>query len=95
LNKVEIKKRFAYHRPSPEAVEKLGRLRKAFSDFEDVLNEIVPQTSREKSLAFTKLEECSLFANKAVTHNDPGSVPDIDDVKLSDVPGLGLTEATV
>lgn len=65
-------KTFAYHKPSPEGIEKIARIRKAFSDFLEGLEAHVP-ASRERSLAVTNLEQAAMWATKAVTHNDPGS----------------------
>ena len=84
-----IKKRFSYHKPSPSAVEKLTKLREAFSSFEDAVNVIAPEDSREKSLFLTNLEQAALWINKHVTHNDPESVQDTDHVKLHDASVIG------
>ena len=67
-----ILKTFAYHKPSQEGLQKIAELREAFS----VLATIVSDkciNSREKSAAITKLEECAMWAVKAVVFNDPES----------------------
>lgn len=69
----EIKKLFASHRPSSEGVEKLKRVRLAFSQLIDVLEAECPM-SRERSVAVTHLESASMWAVKAITHNDPNAV---------------------
>ncbi|MGB8520800.1 MAG: hypothetical protein WCD38_11625 [Candidatus Tumulicola sp.] len=84
-----IKKRFSYHKPSPQAVEKLTMLREAFSRFDDECEAIAPEASREKALYATNLEQAALWINKHVTHNDPASVQDTDDVKLRDTTVIG------
>lgn len=75
---MSVKKRFAYHKPSASAVEKLTKLREAFSRFEDEVEAIASEGSREKALFYTNLEQAALWINKHVTHNDPESVQDTD-----------------
>jgi hypothetical protein len=49
-------------------VAQLKASREAFIKIGAILEELLP-LSREKSLAFTKLEEAANWANKAITHN--------------------------
>jgi hypothetical protein len=65
-------KTYAYHKPSTAGLEKIARLRKAFSDLHDLIEATAPQ-SREKSVAFTNLEQAAMWAIKAVVCNDPES----------------------
>ncbi len=67
-----MKKTYEYHKPSAEGLRKIGRLREAFSDLHEDLENTCPQ-SRELSLALTHLETAAMWATKAVTHNDPES----------------------
>ena len=68
-------KRFRYHTPSTSAIEAMNELRRGFGK---LATSIVANAdpSRERSLALMKLEEASMWANKAVTHRDPHSVPE-------------------
>lgn len=66
-------KAFAYHRPSPEVQEEMGHLRQYMQDLARYLDSTIPEC-REKSLAFTALEECSMWGMKALSLTDPGAV---------------------
>ncbi|WP_149112816.1 Acb2/Tad1 domain-containing protein [Limnoglobus roseus] len=68
-----IRKTFAYHRPSEQGVGRIATLRRLFSEFQDCLDMHCAK-SREASVAATKLEECAMWAIKAVVVNDPESV---------------------
>lgn len=72
-----MNKTYAYHKPTAEGIEKIAKLRKAFSDLHDVILENAVE-SRERSVAFTHLEEASHWAIKSVVINDPGSTVDPD-----------------
>jgi len=68
----EIVKTYAYHKPGEKSLEKITELRRAFSDLHSLVNDMAPN-SREKSVAFTKLEEAAMWAIKSVVCNDPES----------------------
>lgn len=53
-------------------MEKIAKLRKAFSDLHDVIESLAP-ASREKSVALTNLETTAMWAIKSVVCNDPES----------------------
>jgi hypothetical protein len=65
IDKAEIEKRFTHHRPDADAQEKHDWARSAFKEFAEGLAESLPD-GREKSLAFTALEESSFWAHAAV-----------------------------
>lgn len=65
-------KTYAYHKPSQSGLEKINKLREAFSTLHDIVKELAPE-SREKSVAFTNLETTAMWAIKAVVCNDPES----------------------
>ena len=74
--KLEVRlKAFTYRRPTEAALVALTDLREAFQDFCRILDGVLPE-SREKSLAFTALEECGHWSTKALTHNDAACVED-------------------
>jgi hypothetical protein len=56
---------FAYHAPTPDQIEKIALVREALRTAHELLTDAIP-ASRERSLAITKLEECSMWANKAI-----------------------------
>lgn len=61
-----MKHPFEYQAPSPEHVEKISRVREATKAlFEEVSNASVPQCA-ERTLAIRKLEEFSMWINKAI-----------------------------
>lgn len=65
-------KTYAYHKPSPAGLERITKLREAFSQLHDMIADLAPD-SREKSVAFTNLETTAMWAIKAVVCNDPQS----------------------
>lgn len=65
-------KTFAYHKPGPEGLEKITRLREAFSELSALIQRVCPD-SREKSVSITNLETTAMWAIKAVVINDPKS----------------------
>lgn len=67
-----MKKTFAYHKPSSDGLEKITKLREAFSQLHDMIEQTAPN-SREKSVALTNLETTAMWAIKAVVCNDPES----------------------
>lgn len=67
-----MKKTYAYHKPSSTGIDKIAKLREAFSTLDDIIMELVPP-SREKSIALTNLETTAMWAIKAVVCNDPES----------------------
>ena len=70
-----MKKTYAYHKPSESGIGKIAKLRKAFSDLHDAIEELCPN-SRERSVALTNLETTAMWAIKSVVCNDEGSVVD-------------------
>ena len=66
-------KAFTYQRPSQDVQETMGALRTHMQDLTIFLDASVPEC-REKSLAFTALEEASMWAMKALSHTDADSV---------------------
>lgn len=54
-----------YHAPTPEQVEKINAVRDALSVALYAIQEIVPGCA-EQTLAIRKVEEASMWANKAI-----------------------------
>lgn len=61
---------FAYHRPSPENLEKIRRLREAHRELGLLIRELVPSCP-EQTLALRSLHEASKHANYALVQDDP------------------------
>jgi len=70
----EIEHRFGFHKATIEGdnatLPKHRDLRLLFREFAEVLDEILPD-SRAKSVAFTELENASMWAHKAIAEQAP------------------------
>ncbi|MEW6423190.1 MAG: hypothetical protein AB1523_00340 [Bacillota bacterium] len=64
----ELEKRFTYHSPKPGQPEKYTAIREKCKELAYLIDELCPE-SREKSLAITKLEEVTMWANAAIARN--------------------------
>ena len=64
-----IKNNFVYHSPDADQTERYESIREHAKDFALLIDEFCP-TSREKSLAFTKLEEAVMWANASIARNE-------------------------
>lgn len=67
-----IDKPYAYHKPSPEGLNKINKLRAHFSEGERLIKEVCPE-SRQRSVAITENETTAMWAIKSVVFNDPNS----------------------
>lgn len=65
----EIEKRFTYHAPKEGQPKKYELVRDMARNFAFLLNSVCPE-SREKSLAFTALEEAVMWANASIARNE-------------------------
>ena len=63
-------KAFSYHRPSSEVQATMSAVRAEVMDFGAMLDACIPEC-REKSLAFTALEEAMMWAIKGLSLTDP------------------------
>lgn len=61
---------FAYHRPSPENVEKIAELREAHRQLGHLIRKLVPG-GPEQTLALRALHQCSMHCNYALVKDDP------------------------
>lgn len=68
-----IDKPYAYHKPSEDGLAKITRLRQAFSNMAELIQEVCPD-SRHKAVTITNLETTAMWAIKAVVFNDKDSV---------------------
>ncbi len=66
---MNIEKNFTYHPPKGDQPERYVRIREQAKDFAAAIESMCP-SSRERSLAFTKLEECVMWANAAIARNE-------------------------
>ncbi|WP_143075554.1 DUF7681 family protein [Desulfomicrobium apsheronum] len=64
---MEDKNPFVYVKPTDLSVEQITIVRDKCKELNDILLSLNP--SRERSLAITKLEEVSMWANKSIVFN--------------------------
>lgn len=65
----DLNKRFTHHPPKGDQIERYQELRDKAREFAALIVASTPQ-SREQSLALTKIEEASMFANAAIARNE-------------------------
>lgn len=66
----EVERRFVYHPPTPETREVHEAVRETMLGFAQEINRLVDDDeSREMSLAFTALEECSFWLHAHIARN--------------------------
>lgn len=70
LDKEEIAKRFGYHKGTDETIPKHTVVRESFKELASILTEVLPP-GRARQVAFTELENASMWANKAVAELAP------------------------
>ena len=64
----KIENAFTYHAPKDGQPEKYQAIREKAKELAYLIKELVPD-NREQSLAITKLEECSMWANAGIARN--------------------------
>ncbi|MCG7852443.1 MAG: hypothetical protein MIO92_07960 [Methanosarcinaceae archaeon] len=80
ITKQDIEHRFTYHKPGTVQALIYMEVRDKAKELAHLLNVMLPD-SREKSLAFTKLEECVFWANASVARE---LSPDMDNEIVKD-----------
>lgn len=68
-----MKKSYAYPKPENLGLEKIAKLRNAFSDLHILIRDLAPE-SWERSVTLTNLESTAMWATKSIVCNDPGSI---------------------
>ena len=63
----KAKNPFEYQKPTERSISAITHVREQCKDLYDTLLALAP--SRERSLAITKLEEVSMWANKGIVFN--------------------------
>ncbi|WP_418252070.1 DUF7681 family protein [Gordonibacter urolithinfaciens] len=63
-----IENAFTYHAPKEGQPQKYEAIRGKAKELAYLIDELCPD-GREKSLAMTKLEECSMWANASIARN--------------------------
>lgn len=74
IGKEEIEHRFGFHKATIEGPEatlpKHRDVRLMFREFAEFLDEVLPE-GRAKSVAFTELENASMWSHKAIAEKAP------------------------
>lgn len=65
----ELERRFTYHAPKGDQVDRYGSIRDKARELAEHINATVPE-SREKALAFTNLEQAVMWANAGIARNE-------------------------
>ncbi|WP_449314884.1 Acb2/Tad1 domain-containing protein [Rubneribacter sp.] len=73
MDKNTIDNNFKYHVPLPDQPARYELLRSMARKLAYAIQDECPD-SREKSLAFTKLEECVMWANASIARNEDGGL---------------------
>jgi len=68
----DLANRFTYHAPHGDQVTRYQTIRDKAHELADLIDKLTPN-SREKSLALTKTEEASMWANAAIARNEGGT----------------------
>ena len=64
-NNKKIEDNFSYHKPNNEQISKYSNIRDCAKKLAYEIEKTVP-AGREKALAMTKLEECSMWSNAGI-----------------------------
>ena len=78
----EIINRFGYHRATEESAPKHARVREIMADTGRKLDRLLPP-GRDKSLAFTHLQEAMHWSNSAIAMQNPVDTENADKPNLS------------
>jgi hypothetical protein len=71
IGQAELAKRFTYHPPHDDQVNRYQDIREHARAFATLLDRHCPD-SREKSLALTALDETVMWANASIARNESG-----------------------
>lgn len=66
---MDIENTFTYHSPKDDQPERYQKIRDKEKELAYILDECCPD-SREKSLAFTNLQMCTMMANASIAINE-------------------------
>jgi len=65
----QIENNFTYHPPKGDQPQRYNQIRMQAKGLAELIDKFCPN-SRERSIAFTKLEECVMWANAAIARNE-------------------------
>lgn len=73
-DRLELETRFTYHAPRQNQLPRYEKLRDLALQFAEVIHALTPPC-REQALAFTYLEQASMWANAAIARREPFGLP--------------------
>jgi hypothetical protein len=65
MTEADISRRFTYHAPQPDQIEKYVRIRDTAAAFARLINELAPN-NREKSMCISHLDAAVMNANASI-----------------------------
>ena len=65
----EFDRIYRHHKPTGDQAERCQRIRGKAKELAELIREVCP-AGRERSLAFTKLEEASFWANAGISRSE-------------------------
>ena len=65
----DLNKIYTYHPPKGDQPQRYTAIREKCRELAELVSELCPP-SRERSLAFTKIEEASMWANASIARNE-------------------------
>lgn len=87
----DLENRFTYHKPFGSQPKRYESIRAKAKELAILITELTPH-SREQSLALTKLEECSFWANASIARNE---IPDTIVSTPAANPNMGATDSAL
>ncbi len=69
MSKIDFENAYTYHAPKADQPARYVAIREKAKELALLVEDCCPD-SREKSLAFTKLEECVMWANASIARNE-------------------------
>lgn len=73
MTPAQIENNFQYHKPIGDQQERYGELRQKARELAFTIQALCPE-SREKSVAFTNLEQAVMWANASIARNEKEEV---------------------
>ena len=66
---IDFENTYTYHTPKGDQAERYGMIRAKARELAELISVLCP-ASRERSLAFTKVEEACMWANASIARNE-------------------------
>lgn len=95
MDDLELDRRFDYHKPDAAAAAAHQQVRNGAKYFAELLDTLLPE-GREKSLAFTNLEQATFWGNAAIARPDISLMEEKPEIPATNDPteALALNDIT-